>query len=83
MISEHISENIPRQMKNLNFVTPILMQFLQVGLKFERCKPQKAAGHPAICYLINDVRIFPTVYHRIYCRKFLLLSNQTRRYKIN
>ena len=29
----------------------------------------------------NDVE-FPTVYGRIYCRKFLTLSNQTSRYKL-
>ena len=28
------------------------------------------------CCVINDVKLFPTVYHRIYCRKYLTLSNQ-------
>ena len=31
--------------------------------------------------VINDVKLFPTVYRRIYCRKFLTLSNQMSRYK--
>ena len=31
---------------------------------------------------IDDVQLFPTVYHRIYCRKFLTLSNQTSCFKI-
>ena len=31
--------------------------------------------------LRNDVG-FPTVYHRIYCRKFLTLSNQTSHHKL-
>ena len=54
---------------------------LQSRLKLESCKPQKAAHHPTICGVINDVKLFPTVYRRIYCRKFLMLSNQTSRYK--
>ena len=37
--------------------------------------------HPSKCDVINDVKIFPTVYRRIYCRKFLTLSNQTSRYE--
>ena len=43
--------------------------------------PHKAACHLTKCDVINDVKLFPTVYHRIYCRKFLTLSNQTSRYK--
>ena len=43
---------------------------LQFRLKSKRCKPHKAAHHPTICDVINDVKLFPTVYHRIYCRKF-------------
>ena len=48
---------------------------LQSRLKLERCKQQKAARHPTICEIINDVK-----YRRIYCRKFLTLSNQMSRY---
>ena len=55
-----------------------LMQF---ELKVKRCKPHKAARHPTKRDVINDVKLFPTVYRRIYCRKFLTLSNQTSRYK--
>ena len=36
--------------------------FLSFCLKLERCKPQKAARHPTICDVINDVKLFPTVY---------------------
>ena len=54
---------------------------LQFHLKFKRCKPHKAAHHPTICDIINDVKLFSTVYYRIYCRKFLTLSNQKSRYK--
>ena len=47
----------------------------------ERCKPHKAASHRTKCDVIDDVKLFTTVYHRIYCRKCLTLSNQTSRYK--
>ena len=36
----------------------------------------QAACHPMICDVINDVKPFQTVYHRIYCRNFLMLSSQ-------
>ena len=83
MISERISDDIPPQMKILNMVISIQMHFnLQFELKLERCKPHKAARHPKKCHVINDVTLFPTVYRRIYCCKFLTLSNQTSRYKL-
>ena len=50
---------------------------LQFELKLELCKPHKAACHTTKRDVINDVKLFPTVYRRIYCRKFLTLSNQT------
>ena len=53
MISESISNDIPPQMKILN--PNALLQFC---LKFERCKPQKAACHPTICDIINVSQIF-------------------------
>ena len=49
---------------------------LQFRLEFERCKPRNAARHPTKYDVINDVKLFPAVYRRIYCRKFLTLSNQ-------
>ena len=55
--------------------------FMQSPPKLERCKPHKAALHPTKCDIINDVKLFPTVYRRINCRKFLTLSNQMSRYK--
>ena len=54
---------------------------LQFHLKLERCKPHKVAHHPTKCDIIDNVKLFLTVYHRIYCHKFLTLSNQTKRYK--
>ena len=54
---------------------------LQSRLKFERDKPHKATRHPTKCDVINDVKLFPTVYRRIYCRNFMTLSNQMSCYK--
>ena len=82
MISDRISDDIPPQIKIVNKVIPNPNVLLQFPLEFGRCKPQKAAHHPALCDVINDVKLLPTVYHRIYCRKFLTLSNQMSRYKI-
>ena len=73
MISDRISDDVPPQMKILNMVIPNLMHFCS----FERCKPHNAARHPMKCDVINDVKVLPTVYdRRIYCRKFLTLSNK-------
>ena len=77
MISERISADIPPQMKILNMVIPILMQFCS----FECCKPHNAARHLMKCDVINDVKLLPTVYRRINYRKFLTLSNHKLRYR--
>ena len=53
----------------LNMVIPILMHLvLQFCHKLERCKQHKAARHLTKCDIISDVKLFVTVYHRIYCR---------------
>ena len=57
MNCERISDGIPPQMKILNMV----MALLQFPLKFKRCKPHKAARHPTMYGVINDVKLFPTV----------------------
>ena len=75
MISERISDGIPLRMKKNEYGYPHSNALLQFCLKFERCKPQKAARHPTICKVINDVKQCPS-------RKYLTLSNQTSRYKI-
>ena len=60
---------------------------LQSWFNLECCKSQEAAHHPTKCDVKIDFKLFPTVYrrkilyHRIYCRKFLTLSNQTSHYK--
>ena len=46
---------------------------------WEHCKPTKAAFHSTKCDAVN-VKLFLTVYHGIYCLKFLMLSNQMSRY---
>ena len=53
---------------------------LQSCLKFECYKRHKAARHATKFDIIND-KLFPAVYCRIYCRKFLTLSNQSLCYK--
>ena len=62
MISERISDHIPPQMKILNIVIPILMHFAVST----RLGALKAARHPRKCDIINDVKLFPAVYRRIY-----------------
>ena len=44
-------------MKFFNMVIKILMQICM-----ERCKPNKKACHPVKCDVINDTKLFPTVY---------------------
>ena len=68
--------------ENFEYGYPHSNALLQFRLELERWKPHKAARHQTRCDVINNVKLFPTVYHRIYCRKFLTLSNQTSRYKI-
>ena len=67
--------------KNFEYGYPHSNALLQFRLKLERCKPHNAARHLMKCDVINDVKLFPTVYRRIYCRKFLTLSYQRKRYK--
>ena len=67
--------------ENYEYGYPHSNALLQSRLKFERCKAHKAERRPKSCDVINDVKLFPTEYRRIYCRKFLTLSNQTSRYK--
>ena len=82
MISERISDDIPPQMKIFEYGYPHSNAILQSLFKLEHCKLYKAAHHPGICDIINDIKLFQTVYRRKYGRKFLTLSNQTSRHKI-
>ena len=67
--------------ENFEYGYPNSNALLQFRLKFERCKPRNTARYPTKYDVINDVKLFPAVYRRIYCRKFLTLSNQKSRYK--
>ena len=67
--------------ENFEYGYPHSNAFLQFRFELERCKPRKTVRHPTKCDVINDVKQFQTVYRRIYCRKFLTLSNQKKRYK--
>ena len=75
-IRRHTSSN-----ENFEYGFPHSNALLQFRLKLDRCKPHNAHVIHRLCYIINDVKLFPTVYRRIYCRKFFTLSNQTSRYK--
>ena len=80
MISDRISEDIPPQMKIFNMVIPILMHFCSFASNWSvasRIKLHVIQRNE----IIIDVKLFPTVFRRIYCRKFLRLSDQTSRYK--
>ena len=67
--------------ENFEYGYPHSNALLQSRLKLEHCKLHKAACHPMKCDVINDVKLFQTIHRRIYCRKFLTLSNQMWRYK--
>ena len=54
---------------------------LQFYLNYVCSRPHKSAIHILECDIINDGKLFLTVYHRIYCYKILTLSNQTSHYK--
>ena len=61
---------------------PLSNALVQSRLKLDRCKPHKVTHHPMKCDIIYDLKLFPTVYHMIFCHKFSLLFNQTSHYKI-
>ena len=66
MISDHISDDIPLQMKILNMDIPILKQFCGQDKNcshVEHYMPHKGACHPMKYDVINDIKLFPTVYH--------------------
>ena len=71
MISEGISDDmIYLQNENFEYGYPHSNALLQFYLNFERYMPHKAACHLTKCNVINDVKLFPTVYPRNYCRNF-------------
>ena len=62
----------------MNMVIPILMHFCS----FLSIGALKAKRTPRKCVVINDVKIFPTVYHRIYSHNFLCYPIRCRVTKI-
>ena len=67
--------------ENSEYGDPHSNALLQFRLKFARCKPRNTARHPTNYDVINEVKLFPAVYRRIYCRNLLTLSNQKSCYK--
>ena len=67
--------------ENFEYGYPHSNALLQFCLQLECYKPHKAACQPTKCDVINDVKLFATVYRRIYCRKYLTLSNVMSHYK--
>ena len=67
--------------ENFEYVYPHSIVLLQSRRKLERCKLHKVARCPRKCHVINDVKLFLTVYRRIYCSTCLTLSNQMSHYK--
>ena len=57
--------------ENFEYGYPHTNALLQFPIKLKRYKPHKAARHPTICDVI-----------KLYCHKYLTLSNQTSRYKM-
>ena len=61
MISNRISNNIPPQNENFEYVYTHSIAILHFCLKLECCKPYKAACHPTKCDIFNDLKLFPTI----------------------
>ena len=76
-IRRHTSPN-----ENFEYGYPHSNALLQFHPELECWKRHKAAHHQTRCDVINDVKLFPSLYRRIYCCKFSTLSNQTPGYKI-
>ena len=61
---------------------PHQIKILNMVISLECCKPHKVTCYPKKCDINNNVKLFLTVYHRIYCGKFLMLFNQMSHYKM-
>ena len=57
-------------MENFDYGYPHSNAFLQFYLIFECYMPHKAACHLTKCGVINDVKLFPTVYGRVTVANF-------------
>ena len=64
-IFKRISDDVPKQMKILNTVIPILMRLYSLVSYWSGAsciKPPKGIRHQIKCDVINDFKLFPTVY---------------------
>ena len=66
---------------NLPIFQPILMILVSKFMVHRALIDKTYLSLGLLSPLINDVKLFPAVYRRIYCHKYLTLSNQTSRYK--
>ena len=51
--------------ENFEYGNPHSYALLQFRLELERCKPHEATHHLTKCDVINDIKLFPTVYRRL------------------
>ena len=79
MISERISDDIPPQMKILNMVIPILVHICSFVSNWSVARRIMLHGIQRNVTNFYDAKTFPAVYRRIYCRKYMTLSNQKLR----
>ena len=84
MISDGvIFGNIVPQMKILNMFIPVIRHFCSLIWYSSIANCIKLSHHQTKCDVINDVKLFSTVYCRIFCWIFSTLSKQTSHYKLN
>ena len=75
MISKRISDDIIRQYTSLNenfeygypHSNVLLQRSSKIGALQAPGKLHESVCHQMKCGVINDVKLFPTVYRRIYC----------------
>ena len=64
--------------ETVNMVIPILMSFYSLVSNWSvasRIKPHKGVCHPTKCHIINDVKLFLTVYHSILSQLFYIIQS--------
>ena len=61
--------------ENFEHYYPHSNALLHSRLKLEHCKLHKAAHHPTKRDIINDIKLFPTVYRRIYSQIFDVIQS--------
>ena len=72
-IKRHLRTHIRRYTspnENFEYGYPKSNALLHSCLKLERCKQHIGVRYQTKCDVINNIKLFPTAYRRIYCRKF-------------